>query len=394
MRLSRPDSVDPAKRRHFEISIDSPFHILSCRASQANTALPAYCSPESADGNTQVAECGCPGAPLRRISPNRVPTLNSLNESRQSSNSGASDASQGSSAAAGAQERTGAPAYRGVPSNVASALAASAFASARSPGVAGNAQAPLTRPQPAHIHTNSPALQRPMHMLRTPSFNPPAFEDEQPPPPLATPPPQYADIASPTRGLSDYFSRLADAYDDVDTDEEDESRGHRRGRVRVPLTPGSRVNRSMEIVRGSGWPWGDGEPILDGNNPRGDETHLQPPHEALGAGEPSALDATARSTTPRNSVISTAPAPLHEPTAAESPAQRQSTIRLVDPESPGEEIPSMTEGRTRERAGTGTSSQMSSSPRDIVEHMVRAQVERRDSEREGAGAGGGVVSSW
>lgn len=42
MRLSRPDENDSAKRRHFEISIDSPFNILSCRATQANISLPAY----------------------------------------------------------------------------------------------------------------------------------------------------------------------------------------------------------------------------------------------------------------------------------------------------------------------------------------------------------------
>ena len=83
MRLSRPDKDDPAKRRHFEISIDSPFHILSCRATQANTALPAYSRPESANTGTQVPECGCPGAPSRRnTSTNFVPTLNSINRAR------------------------------------------------------------------------------------------------------------------------------------------------------------------------------------------------------------------------------------------------------------------------------------------------------------------------
>jgi hypothetical protein len=51
-----------------------------------------------------------------------------------------------------------------------------------------------------------------MHIIRAPSFNPPAFEDEDPPPPLETPPPVYETIASPTTGLADYFSRLSDAY--------------------------------------------------------------------------------------------------------------------------------------------------------------------------------------
>lgn len=82
-----------------------------------------------------------------------------------------------------------------------------------------------------------------MHLLRAPSFNPPAFE-EDPPPPLITPPPQYDDIASPTSGLADYFARLSDAYDDEAGDQ-----NHVAGRVNVPLTPGGRLHRSMDIPR-------------------------------------------------------------------------------------------------------------------------------------------------
>lgn len=86
---------------------------------------------------------------------------------------------------------------------------------------------------------------RPMHLLRAPSFNPPAFEDEDPPPPLITPPPQYDSIASPTSGLADYFARLSDAYEEDSGDEQTSS----HGRVDVPLTPGARVNRSMDVSR-------------------------------------------------------------------------------------------------------------------------------------------------
>ncbi|ORY75127.1 or S-antigen, C-terminal domain-domain-containing protein [Protomyces lactucae-debilis] len=44
LRLSKadPQPNDPAKRRHFEISIDSPIHLLSCRCVHANTQLPTY----------------------------------------------------------------------------------------------------------------------------------------------------------------------------------------------------------------------------------------------------------------------------------------------------------------------------------------------------------------
>ena len=197
MRLSKRDQNDPTKRRHFEISIDSPFHILSCRATQANTSLPAYTSPQAFQEGTH-SECGCPGAVYRRNSPTSyVPTLNALNQQNQQNQHNQQNLPE--------------------------------------------IQTPhLARPQAAHLNTNTP--QRPIHMLRAPSFNPPAFEAEEPPPPLVTPPPQYDSIASPTSGLSDYFARLSDAY-------EDEPEDRSSGRVEVPLTPGSRVNRSMDVPR-------------------------------------------------------------------------------------------------------------------------------------------------
>jgi len=210
MRLSKPDAVDPTKRRHFEISIDSPFHILSCRASQANTALPAYSKPDPAADTSDVADCGCPGALLHRVSPpSFVPTLSSFT-------------SQGPPIASATLTGENSAAIR-------------------------LARACLARPQQAHLHlsTGSDAVSRPIHMLRAPSFNPPAFEDEDPPPPLVTPPPDYDDIASPSHGLADYFSRLANTYDDGSDDEA----VHSPGRVRVPLTPGSRIHRSMDIPR-------------------------------------------------------------------------------------------------------------------------------------------------
>jgi hypothetical protein len=47
-------------------------------------------------------------------------------------------------------------------------------------------------------------------MLRNPSYNPPAFDAEEPPPPLATPPPNYDYLfGSPSQnGLADYFARF------------------------------------------------------------------------------------------------------------------------------------------------------------------------------------------
>ncbi len=202
MRLSKPDTTDPSKRRHFEISIDSPFHILSCRATQANTALPAYTSPESSTLLTEHYACGCPGALRCRNSPSSLlPTLNRNNSSSSSLNT---------------ISQTLPP-----------------------PSVA------LARPQAAHSHNPNSGESRPMHLLRQPSFNPPAFEDEEPPPPMITPPPQYDSVVAgdPSRGYADYFARFTDAFGD------DEDDGMTRSRMELPLTPGGRVSRSMDERR-------------------------------------------------------------------------------------------------------------------------------------------------
>lgn len=124
---------------------------------------------------------------------------------------------------------------------------------------------PLTRVR-AQVAGETP---RPIHLIRCPSYNPPAFDADEPPPPLQadptpTPPPQY-DIVVGTPsvdGLADYFARLAD-YEDRDegmsSDDSDEARYgpprtvSRRGRVNVanPRTPGGRSipSRSVEIER-------------------------------------------------------------------------------------------------------------------------------------------------
>jgi len=84
-----------------------------------------------------------------------------------------------------------------------------------------------------------------MHLLRAPSFNPPAFEDEDPPPPMITPPPKYETLVHGDQHtvLADYFARLADELGD------DEHVVVSPSRVDLPLTPGGRVNRSMDELR-------------------------------------------------------------------------------------------------------------------------------------------------
>jgi arrestin-related trafficking adapter 3/6 len=221
MRISRIDPEDPSgtKRRHFEISIDSPFTVLNCRATHANTNLPAY-SGANCNGTTYQSTCGCPDAFT-------VPT----------------DAS---------------------PSSSEGSL----------PGVNPNAENLPAPPQAAHLADGVSGQQepRPIHLLRVPSFNPPAFEDDIAPPPAAelvtdvpepmmTPPPQYdVVVGTPSvDGLADYFARLADAgyegHEDSESDPDDSPPRilDRTGRVNVanPRTPGGRrmPSRSLEISR-------------------------------------------------------------------------------------------------------------------------------------------------
>lgn len=205
LRLSKVDERDPGKRRHFEISIDSPFHILSCKATQANIYLPAYTSPNSDPvPPAQEYECGCPGAPLvsRNSSSNflPLPDRDELN-----------------------------------PSPTGRAISRSFT----------NGSGGLARPPQAHLAQEvGERVPRPMHLVRAPSFAPPAFEDVPPPPPLVTPPPEYDSIVGNDQDgvLEDYFSRLSAHEDHMD-----DERG--RGRVDLPLTPGGRVNRSMDVPR-------------------------------------------------------------------------------------------------------------------------------------------------
>ncbi|OXV11978.1 hypothetical protein Egran_00262 [Elaphomyces granulatus] len=208
MRMSKVDEKDPSKRRHFEISIDSPFHLLSCMATQANLILPAYTI--SSSGPVVLAEeleCGCPGAPVSKAT----------SRNRSSSQRSSSDREDGWNA--GQDSAT----PRGFTSG----------------------SGELTRPEQAHlIHGPNERDARPIHLIRAPSFAPPAFEDVPPPPPLITPPPDYMSIVGDDDQeavLTDYFQRRSYHYEGID------GRGH--GRVDIPLTPGGRVSRSMDLSR-------------------------------------------------------------------------------------------------------------------------------------------------
>ncbi|EXL66503.1 hypothetical protein FOPG_17319 [Fusarium oxysporum f. sp. conglutinans race 2 54008] len=165
-----PDGATETKGRNLEISFESPFTLLNCRAAQVNTTLPAY-SGTDCHCTTFHFTCGCPGAfmvPADASPSSYIGTLPDLNASTEGLSSSSRTVNPANSAS-GQQET------------------------------------------------------RPIHLLRVPSFNPPVFEHGASPPPAAateapsegfnTPPPQY-DIVVGTPsvdGLADYFARLAGA---------------------------------------------------------------------------------------------------------------------------------------------------------------------------------------
>ncbi len=221
---------------------------MNCLATQGNTALPRYSGRDTPteDANPD-ATCGCPDLSLQAASAIPSPTTSVISPHLPTA-----------PVAAHMHERTTSSS-----SDAASPLATSAPSS----------------DDPAYqrfAHTEQEAYEspRPIHLLRVPSYAPPAFDaDESPPLPTGgmTPPPNYdAIVGTPSvDGLADYFSRLAD-YDDshpanepsISLEDESDSDGDsiparitsRGGRVNVvnPRTPGGTrhgPSRSMDIQR-------------------------------------------------------------------------------------------------------------------------------------------------
>ncbi|KAJ6787874.1 hypothetical protein PWT90_08931 [Aphanocladium album] len=244
MRISRLDPDDPSgtKRRHFEISIDSPFTVLDCRATQANTFLPSYTGPATPP-DVYHASCGCPDAHVV---------------------AGDSSSPAASSIALAPTEHEATPVTDIMPA----------------PPRAAHVHQPPHEPvsgssSPTRGSADAPAEResRPIHLLRVPSFNPPSFDDDTAPPPMLvdsgsdssgtpamTPPPTYDTVVGTPSvdGLADYFARLADygLEDHEDSGSEGDETPprilERSGRVNVahPRTPGGRMpSRSLELSR-------------------------------------------------------------------------------------------------------------------------------------------------
>ncbi|CAK7272828.1 hypothetical protein SEPCBS119000_005327 [Sporothrix epigloea] len=252
LRISRADPGDPTgrRRRHFEISIDSPFTVLNCLATHANTMVPQYTGRDlSFAGSSRSSTCGCADAPSspQGISPAESGSLSF------SSNDPSPHLAVPQAAHLHSAQTTRYDGRSSSPTSASNAALASRVA--------------LTDQEAAY---ESP---RPIHLLRVPSYAPPAFDADDSPPlatEIATPPPNYDIIVGTPSvdGLADYFSRLANyngtgsSLANISLDDESDSDGDqlptritsRGGRVNVPhpRTPGGvdrAPSRSMDIQR-------------------------------------------------------------------------------------------------------------------------------------------------
>lgn len=92
--------------------------------------------------------------------------------------------------------------------------------------------------------------QRPIHLMRSPSFQPPPFDAEEPPPPIITPPPLYDNvIGTPSYdGLADYFARLGEYEGEVvEVDNTNNPANHNCGNVPNSYTNSGRHVSIMDL---------------------------------------------------------------------------------------------------------------------------------------------------
>ncbi|KAJ4392274.1 hypothetical protein N0V93_005899 [Gnomoniopsis smithogilvyi] len=204
MRISRLDPDDPAgkRRRHFEISIDSPFTVLNCRATQANTALPRYNSPEMAGDYRTQTSCGCADARI----------LGTSGGTPENTSGTSVDNTALPMPPQAAHLHNATQGISGHSSTNSSGAPPTASANASGTSMTGaNAPPPPSSANPLQRVRDQEAAARPIHLIRYPSFDPPPFHADEAPPPMPTPPPNY-DIVVGTPsvdGMADYFKRLS-----------------------------------------------------------------------------------------------------------------------------------------------------------------------------------------
>ncbi|KAH3676001.1 hypothetical protein WICMUC_002297 [Wickerhamomyces mucosus] len=169
LRLSR---IIDGKPKHYEISIDSPIHVLDPLCSHANTLLPAYGIPQfdsanqNHESNIYFPKNIVNSPPL---SPQAEPVLEFINNNNQNSIQIALETSMG-------KRRTSSTS-----SNIFPTFETSLSANVYKPTNLDNG---LTSPQAVPVSPANSPPPRPIHLIRRPSYDPPAFDADISPPPV------------------------------------------------------------------------------------------------------------------------------------------------------------------------------------------------------------------
>ncbi|CUM50935.1 unnamed protein product [Debaryomyces fabryi] len=185
LRLSRTDPEDSSKRKHYEILIDSPIHILSSLAAHLNTLLPAYDEHLALSSAYNFQHHGTPP-----LSPEVIPIDNTIGSDRNITTKGAEN-----SVSLDAMIESPHVDFEHITTHDGNLDFSDADMHLEA-----NLYLPPddNRPEMAspqalpHLGTFSSPLQRPIHFVRKPSINPPPFQensnnmligvDNQPPP--------------------------------------------------------------------------------------------------------------------------------------------------------------------------------------------------------------------
>lgn len=230
LRISRIDPNNPEKRKHYEISIDSPLHVLNNLCSHGNTLLPAYDDliPQSGSSRSLLANHSHEAAPLSpgvipvehsarsrsgsgaangifgRFNNNTNGGSNGLNTSISNSSSGRSRRGSSTIGDNGIDRPVTPIDFHHITSGLENAgvvereadmhLEANLYQPKDEANISA-INSPQAVPHPGTF--TSPLMlpvQRPIHLLRKPSTNPPPFEADSAPPPAL--PPSYEEAES------------------------------------------------------------------------------------------------------------------------------------------------------------------------------------------------------
>ncbi|WLF81808.1 hypothetical protein PVL30_005608 [Lodderomyces elongisporus] len=235
LRISKQDPENPQKRKHYEISIDSPLHVLSPLAAHGNTLLPAYDDLIDSNNNTHTPASVADNILSPGVTPVDYHHNHHSHHSHHSSNEPTPEASSSSTTAIRSMlnnnRRSSSPGNRPVipDPDILSPARSIEFHHIKSElnlaGLAGETEAnmhldanlykpeteetistinsPQARPHDGTFTSplNSP-IQRPIHLIRKPSIAPPPFDEAAKDPKMSLHPPAYQERDEGSLSLS------------------------------------------------------------------------------------------------------------------------------------------------------------------------------------------------